>query len=94
MRYQNEEKLTAKLAVAFYDFENITGIANSPSNPGANNWTAPQFQQKGNTLFDIDPSSAIKTAYASKFRELNVTGTLDIGYWDPDPGHSDGRLCQ
>jgi len=83
MRYRNEDKLTAKLAVAFYDFDNITGIANSASNPNVNDWSAPQFQQKGNTLFDIDPSSAIKTAYAAEFRELNITGSLDIGLWDP-----------
>jgi hypothetical protein len=25
----------------------------------------------------------IKTAYASKFRELNITGQLDLGYWEP-----------
>jgi hypothetical protein len=82
MLYHNE-KLIAKLGVAYYFFDNMTGIANDPSNPGAYNWTAPQFQQKGNTLLDIDPSSNILTAYASKFHELNVTGTLDLGYWDP-----------
>jgi hypothetical protein len=32
---------------------------------------------------DIDPSSAIKTAYAAEFRELNLTGSLDFGFWDP-----------
>ncbi|MGD0586984.1 MAG: putative porin [Oryzomonas sp.] len=82
MLYHNEE-LIAKLGIAYYFFNNMTGIANSPSNPGAYNWTAPQFQQKGNTLFDIDPSSAILTAYASKFHELNAIATLDLGYWDP-----------
>jgi hypothetical protein len=83
MRYQNEEKLTAKLAAAYYFFDNITGIANSTSNPTANNWTAPQFQQKGNTLFDISTTSTILTAYASKFHELDLIGTLDLGFWDP-----------
>jgi len=83
MRYQNEEKLTAKLAAAYYFFDNMTGIANSPSNPTAYNWTAPEFQQKGNTLFDISTTSTILTAYASKFHELDLIGTLDLGYWDP-----------
>lgn len=73
-----------KIGVAYYNFKNITGVANDPNNPGATDWTAPQFQQKGNTLFNIsaDPN-VYKTALASEFRELNVTGTLDIGFWDP-----------
>jgi hypothetical protein len=83
VRYQDEKKLTATLAVAFYDFENVTGTANDPSRPGANDFTAPAFQQKGNTLFDIDPSTTIKTAYAAEFRELNIGGSLDMGFWDP-----------
>jgi putative porin len=81
--YQPRQNVNVKLGVAFYDFENITGRANDPAIPGENDFTAPLFQQKGNTLFDIDPSSAIKTALASDFREINVTGMLDLGYWDP-----------
>jgi hypothetical protein len=81
--YKLRENVTAKLGVAFYDYENIVGKANDPATPGVNDYTAPLFQQKGNTLFDIDPSSAIKTALASDFRELNVTGMLDFGYWEP-----------
>lgn len=77
------DKISAKLGIALYDFEHTVGIVNNPANPGATDWTAPQFQQKGNTLMDIDPSPAIKTAYASAFRELNITGMLDLGYWDP-----------
>ena len=77
------DKIAARLGVALYDFEHTVGIVNDPANPGATDWTAPQFQQKGNTLMDIDPSAAIKTAYASAFRELNITGMLDLGYWDP-----------
>ena len=77
------DKLTAKLGVAFYDFENTVGIANNPAQPGLTDWSAPQFQQKGNTLFDIDPSTSNKIAYASAFKELNITGSLDLGFWDP-----------
>jgi hypothetical protein len=83
VQYRDDKKLTAKLAAAFYDFENVTGTANDPSRPGANDFTAPLFQQKGNTLFDIDPSTSIKTAYAAEFRELNIGGSLDLGFWDP-----------
>ncbi len=83
LNYKPREKVSTMLGVAFYDFENVVGRANYPAFPGQNDYTAPLFQQKGNTLFDIDPSSAIKTALASEFRELNVTGMVDLGYWDP-----------
>ena len=59
LKYKHAENLTAKLGVAFYDYEHTVGIANDPAQPGLTNWTAPQFQQKGNTLMDIDPTSTI-----------------------------------
>jgi hypothetical protein len=76
--------VSAKVGAAYYHFSNIAGVLNDPLHPGATDWTAPLFQQKGNTLFNIssDPS-VVKTAYASGFKELNLTGTLDIGFWDP-----------
>ena len=83
MQYKDRERLTGTVAVAYYHFEHILGRANDPAHPGLTDWTAPQFQQKGNTLFDIDPSEAIKTAYASEFQELNVGASLDLGFWDP-----------
>ena len=83
LQYKNEEKWSGALAAAYYYFDNTRGVANDPSQPGATDWTAPAFQQKGNTLFDIDPSSSIKTAYASAYHELNVGASLDLGFWDP-----------
>lgn len=78
------DNVTGKLGVAFYDFENTVGVVNNPAQPGLTDWTAPQYQQKGNTLMDIDPTqTGIKTAYASEYKELNITGSLDLGYWDP-----------
>jgi hypothetical protein len=88
-QFRRGDRLSAKLGVAFYDFENIVGVANDPAQPGLKDFTAPQYQQKGNTLMDIDPTdngsdnTGIKTAYASEFRELNITGSLDIGFWHP-----------
>jgi hypothetical protein len=88
LNYRNDTLFSATLAAAFYDFEHVTGIPNDPSRPGANDFSAPLYQQKGNTLFDIDPAQntstgGIKTAYAAEFRELNITGSLDLGFWDP-----------
>jgi hypothetical protein len=74
--------ISAKIGTAYYDFHNITGEVNDPSYPTLKDWTAPLYQQKGNTLFNIAVSGT-KTALASDFRELNVTANLDIGFWDP-----------
>jgi len=80
----DQKGLSADLASAFYYYSNITGIRNNPNNPDANDWTAPLFIQKGNTMFDISATSGVSTfALASEFHELNFTGTLDIGFWDP-----------
>lgn len=75
--------ISAKIGTAYYNFKNITGVANDPLNPGLTDWTAPLYQQKGNTLFDIGTGGVIKTALASEFKLLNITGNLDIGFWDP-----------
>jgi len=83
VHYKPTSKINAKLGVAFYDFTNMTGKANSPDFPNVNDFTSPLFQQKGNTLMDIDPTATVKTALASDFQELNVTGFLDLGYWHP-----------
>lgn len=81
---KSQKGVGAKAGMAYYDFTNITGVRNDPLTPGATDWTAPLFQQKGNTLFNISADPAVvKTAFASEFRELNLTGALDIGFWDP-----------
>ncbi|MBN1105208.1 MAG: putative porin [Deltaproteobacteria bacterium] len=81
--YRQAMGLSFKLGVALYDYKNIVGMANDPFRPNLLNWTAPQFQQKGNTLFDIDPTAGIRTALASEYKLLNVTGILDYDYWFP-----------
>ncbi len=77
--------LAYKIGGAYYYYSNITGIANNPLlAPGATNWTAPLYMQKGNTLFDISGGTeSTLLALASEYKEVNITGTLDIGFWDP-----------
>src|SRR5208282_4643701 len=73
-----------KLGVAFYDYTNTRGIANSPAYPDEYDYTAPGFEQKGNTLFDIQPSGTTPIyALAANYRELDITGSFDIGFWNP-----------
>jgi len=79
----DEKGISIKAGIAYYIFKNIAGLANPPGST-ENNWTAPPFQQKGNTLFNISGTpGTYLMALASDFRELNFTGTFDIGFWDP-----------
>ena len=68
--------LSYKIAFAYYDYENIEGIPNKTGST-LNDYTAPLFQQKGNTLIDIDPTANIKTALASDYDLINLTGKID-----------------
>ena len=71
--------ISAKIGAAYYYFNHITGEMNDPYYPNLYDWTAPLYQQKGNTLFNIAVSGT-KTALASEFKEFNVTANLDIGF--------------
>ncbi|MEM5788060.1 MAG: putative porin, partial [Syntrophobacteraceae bacterium] len=75
--------VTAKLAGAYYGYNNIVGKRNTVDLPNEFDFTVPDFQQKGNTLMDIDPGVGIRTALASDFQEINITGTLDVEVKDP-----------
>lgn len=74
-----------KVGAALYDFRNYQGIRNAPGST-LNNLTAPQFRQKGNSLFNIDndgdPSTTL-FALAPSYRLLNLTGALDLARFDP-----------
>jgi len=85
--YKADDLYSFKLGVALYDYENIRGVANQPGET-VNDWTAPLFMQKGNTVFNINPivSGGNQTplyALASQFRDLDVLGVLDIKCYDP-----------
>ena len=78
--------LAGKLGVAFYDYVNTRGVANNPAFPDQYDYTAPAFEQKGNTLFQISTSNSTSGtlyALAANYRELDITGTFDIGFWNP-----------
>ncbi len=77
------EDVNYKIATAYYHFRNITGKANDPLRPGEYDFTAPPFLQKGNTLFDIDPAPTMKLALASEYRLINLTGNIELGFWQP-----------
>lgn len=66
-------------AVAYYDYRNIEGQRNTLDSPLLDH-TAPQFVQKGNTMFRIDNTTVpnVDPLYglASDFNELNVTASI------------------
>ena len=83
LRLNAPEIVSAKIGAAYYYYTNIVGKANNPQYPGLTDWTAPQFQQMGNTLFDIDPSSNLKLALASDYHELDYTASIDVALFSP-----------
>lgn len=70
----------ARFAVAYYQFENIVGQRNSLDDDLLD-YTAPQFLQRGNTLFNIrnsstDPNASLY-ALAADYHLLNATMAFD-----------------
>jgi hypothetical protein len=75
--------LSGKLGLAYYSYDNIVGERNDIRAENEKDYTAPQFQQKGNALMDIDPTSDELFALASDFELLNLTVELNYSYWFP-----------
>jgi hypothetical protein len=84
-----------KLACSLYDYQGIEGVQQT-TNSFINSATylgseyGAGYRQRGNTLFRINASNAGATpdlatnwGLASSFRELNLTGTVDIAEFDP-----------
>jgi hypothetical protein len=71
------------LAVAYYDFNNIQGIPNPTLGSQVNNWTAPQFRQKGNSVFNLnyisDPTT-ILYGLAPEYKVLDLNASLDLAF--------------
>ncbi len=80
----NEQRV--RVAVGYYDFVRITGVLNPP-NGTIDNFTAPPYMQKGNTVYDIS-NSTDKTvnlfALAGTYRELNANILVDVGGFGPN----------
>lgn len=68
---------SVKLGVAYYAYDNILGRANDPGQH-AYDYTAPQYLQKGNSLFNIaQDGTQLLYALASEYEELAVTASAD-----------------
>jgi hypothetical protein len=80
--YRPSSSFSSRLAVAYYDYRNIKGEINAPMS-NLKDYTMPLFQQKGNSLYDIDPTAGEKPALAADYEVINITGEMDIGRFHP-----------
>ena len=75
-----------KLGLSYYHFLHIDGQRNEPDST-ANNYTAPPFVQKGNSMYDIsndttDPDTQL-FALAAEYQEVNLTALYDFANLAP-----------
>ena len=80
LRFGDGQKL--RIAAAYYDFEHVQGLPNDPTSPHRYDFTAPQWLQQGNSLYNIAFNGAGGTAtlyaLASKFRIANASAAYDL----------------
>lgn len=72
-----------KVGAAYYDYQNVSGIANPAIGDTQYDQTAPLFRQKGNTLFDINPGPATLYALAADYQIANLTLVADFADFFP-----------
>ena len=84
IKWESYNKSSAKIAVAYYDFQDVEGTAN-PVGQSYYNASAPAFRQKGNNTFNINAANGTAGPYglASKFKLVNITGQIDLATYNP-----------
>ena len=72
--------------VAYYDYQNIEGKRNAVDS-NTRDFTAPEFTQKGNTMFAISNSAGVQDfsrfALAAEYKLLNITAHYDLARFAP-----------
>ena len=80
-----EDQSSFKLGLAYYNYQHITGRKNDLLSY-QRDYTAPEYMQKGNLVFDIrndtDPSTDL-WALASDYKELALTSQFDMANFSP-----------
>jgi len=87
IKWTSPDLSTAKLGVAFYGFQHGAALPNPRRGDNFYNGTAPAYRTKGNSYFDLnynnqDTEDAVY-GLTSKFREVNITGQIDIATFNP-----------
>lgn len=84
LQWKSANQSSVKLGAALYDFSNVEGELS----PIGSTATVLPFRTKGNNTFSINSAGAAcglggPCGIASEFRELNLTGQIDIAAFDP-----------
>ena len=77
------ENHSVKMGLAYYDYRHISG---QRTDSGLLDYLAPQFVQKGNSMFHLRNDTLLTTglfALAPEFKELNLTASWDMAAFDP-----------
>lgn len=88
LQWKGSSQSSVRLGVAYYDFKNVEGEANPPGTHIYDD-SALGFRSKGNNTFSIDAANANNCGaggpcgLASEFRELNLTGQIDLATFNP-----------
>lgn len=80
-----EDDSSFKVGVSYYDYINIFGQRNAFGST-LTDWTAPEFMQKGNTVYDIRNDNDLTTelfGLAADFTYLNLTTRYDYAGFAP-----------
>lgn len=75
-----------RFGLAYYDYRNMAGVQNPTLDSEIYNSTAPQFRQKGNSVFNIDNDGDPATnlwALAANYRLANLTAAVDLAHFAP-----------
>jgi hypothetical protein len=81
LRFDEGHRL--RVAAALHDFRNVQGRRNAPDSTLLD-YTAPQFLQRGNTLFDIRNDLDVTTnlfALAGEYRLANLNVMYEVPVW-------------
>ena len=69
-----------KAALAYYDFQKVQSRKNAPDGSRLNDWSAPKYLSKGNSVFNMRTDGLTTLAgLASKFELIALTGQLSYG---------------
>ncbi|MBI3774783.1 MAG: putative porin [Gammaproteobacteria bacterium] len=84
--FTSQSKLT--FGLAYYDYVHIAGRMNDSQNSSNllqtnTDYTAPDFMQKGNTLFDIRDDTSERWALASDYNLIDFTLVYDLARFAP-----------
>jgi hypothetical protein len=89
LQWKSENASVAKFGVALYDFSNVEGQPNQLGSSAFSN-TVLSYRKKGNNTFSIDSANGGYCGLnnglcglASEFRELNLTGQIDLASFNP-----------